>query len=84
MLREFGHFSPDVLDIIRSASEIIPDRSGTNDKIRESSHVKCWPLFIHEPLPRWFNGRLVIIGDAAHPVGEREQDLLWTLILILL
>lgn len=30
--------------------------------------VKCWPLFQTEPLPTWTRGKLLLIGDAAHPV----------------
>lgn len=33
-----------------------------------SSHIKRWPLFIHEPLPTWIHGRVLLIGDAAHPM----------------
>jgi salicylate hydroxylase len=33
-----------------------------------SSHIKRWPLFIHDPLPTWTRGRVVVIGDAAHPM----------------
>ena len=33
-----------------------------------SSHIKRWPLLIHDPLPSWVRGRVVLIGDAAHPM----------------
>lgn len=33
-----------------------------------SSHVKRWPLWRHDPLPTWVRGRVVLIGDAAHPM----------------
>ena len=36
----------------------------------ESSHIKCWPLYVHEPLPTLSNGRIVLIGDAGHPVCQ--------------
>lgn len=36
--------------------------------IELSSHIKRWPLFIHEPLSTWIRGRVVLIGDAAHPM----------------
>ncbi|PVH97117.1 putative salicylate hydroxylase [Periconia macrospinosa] len=36
--------------------------------VKHSSDVKCWPLFVHQPLSTWFNGRIVLIGDAAHPM----------------
>lgn len=31
------------------------------------SETYLWGLFSHAPLPRWSNGRTVLIGDAAHP-----------------
>ena len=37
--------------------------------LRVSQEVKCWPLFIHDPLPAWTYGKVVLIGDAAHPVS---------------
>ncbi|KAL8677477.1 MAG: hypothetical protein Q9186_006093 [Xanthomendoza sp. 1 TL-2023] len=36
--------------------------------INKSMHVKRWPLYVHQPLPTWHNGRIVLIGDAAHPM----------------
>jgi salicylate hydroxylase len=27
-----------------------------------------WGLYDREPLSKWFNGRLVLLGDAAHPM----------------
>ncbi|HKA64348.1 MAG TPA: FAD-dependent monooxygenase [Methyloceanibacter sp.] len=29
---------------------------------------RCWSLFRLKPLPRWTNGRMALLGDAAHPV----------------
>lgn len=37
--------------------------------IAMSSHVKRWPLFLHSPLPTWSRGKVILIGDAAHPVS---------------
>ncbi|EED16358.1 salicylate hydroxylase, putative [Talaromyces stipitatus ATCC 10500] len=51
MLEEFAHFHPDLLELIRIATDIT-----------------YWPLSIHDPLPRWSYGRVVLIGDAAHPM----------------
>lgn len=36
----------------------------------ESSHIKCWPLFVNDPLSTLSNGRIVLIGDAGHPVCQ--------------
>lgn len=33
-----------------------------------ADNVSCWPLNIHDPLKTWVNGKMVLIGDAAHPV----------------
>ncbi|KAK8098428.1 salicylate hydroxylase [Apiospora kogelbergensis] len=33
-----------------------------------SNHIKRWPLFHHIPLSSWVRGRVVLIGDAAHPM----------------
>ncbi|KAL9120672.1 MAG: hypothetical protein Q9187_002771 [Circinaria calcarea] len=30
--------------------------------------VKVWPLKIHTPLPKWTYGKVLLIGDAAHPM----------------
>ncbi|MEM9268217.1 MAG: FAD-dependent monooxygenase, partial [Pseudomonadota bacterium] len=30
--------------------------------------VRRWPLYGHGPLPRWSRGRLVLLGDACHPM----------------
>ena len=29
---------------------------------------RCWSLFRLKPLRRWSNGRVALLGDAAHPV----------------
>ncbi|KAL5440446.1 hypothetical protein PMIN06_009647 [Paraphaeosphaeria minitans] len=36
--------------------------------IRRSTAAKCWPLFMHAPLPHWYKYRIVLIGDSAHPM----------------
>ncbi|PLB44282.1 putative salicylate hydroxylase [Aspergillus steynii IBT 23096] len=36
--------------------------------IRQAPEVADWPLSIHDPLPTWHRGRVVLIGDAAHPM----------------
>ncbi|CRG92676.1 salicylate hydroxylase, putative [Talaromyces islandicus] len=51
MLKEFAHFHPRVVEILKLGKD-----------------VKCWPLFHTEPLPTWTQGKLVVIGDAAHPM----------------
>lgn len=33
-----------------------------------ASHLKRWPLYVHDPISTWVRGRVVLIGDAVHPV----------------
>lgn len=37
--------------------------------ISMASHLKRWPLYIHEPISTWVREGIVLIGDAVHPVG---------------
>jgi salicylate hydroxylase len=52
-VQQFDDFHPDVRELIARAA---PD-----------SLIK-WGLFQHSELPRWSVGRVVLVGDAAHPV----------------
>jgi len=52
-LAEFHDFHPDVLGLIAQAPA--------------QSLIK-WGLFVREPLARWSRGRVLLIGDAAHPM----------------
>ncbi|KAI3553089.1 FAD dependent oxidoreductase [Colletotrichum abscissum] len=36
--------------------------------LRKANEVKQWPLLYRAPIPRWTKGRMVLIGDAAHPM----------------
>ncbi|KAA6406432.1 MAG: salicylate hydroxylase [Lasallia pustulata] len=36
--------------------------------IRKARDVKFWKLVAREPIPSWHKDRLVVIGDAAHPM----------------
>jgi salicylate hydroxylase len=36
--------------------------------LREAKNTFRWGLYDREPLPRWTNGRLTLLGDAAHPM----------------
>jgi salicylate hydroxylase len=50
---EYAGFHDDVLGLIRCAPE--------------QSLIK-WALFVRPPLRRWHRGRVVLLGDAGHPV----------------
>ncbi|KAL6170012.1 hypothetical protein ACJQWK_03008 [Exserohilum turcicum] len=36
--------------------------------ISMASHLKRWPLYIHEPISTWVREGIVLIGDAVHPM----------------
>ncbi|EAW12315.1 putative salicylate hydroxylase [Aspergillus clavatus NRRL 1] len=36
--------------------------------IRKATSIKRWPLLYRDPIPTWSRGRLLLIGDAAHPM----------------
>ena len=38
--------------------------------IQIAPSVTDWPLCIHNPLPAWSKGKIILVGDAAHPVGK--------------
>ncbi|KAI1097349.1 putative salicylate hydroxylase [Jackrogersella minutella] len=36
--------------------------------INLAPNVTNWPLSYHDPLPTWHRGKIVLVGDAAHPM----------------
>jgi len=42
--------------------------------IRSSDAVLEYPMVDQDPLPRWSNGRLTLLGDAAHPMVPRGSN----------
>jgi salicylate hydroxylase len=52
-LQQFDGFHADILGLIRRAPA--------------HSLIK-WGLFVRPPLPGWSTGRVVLVGDAAHPI----------------
>lgn len=51
--REFASFHPSVVGLIDQAP---PD------------HLIKWGLFVRPPISQWSAGRVILIGDAAHPI----------------
>ena len=41
---------------------------GVQSLIEASDNVTKWPLLERDPLPLWSRGRLVLLGDACHPM----------------
>ncbi|KAI9375044.1 FAD/NAD(P)-binding domain-containing protein [Aspergillus egyptiacus] len=63
--REDWDRSADVEDIIAHFHDFHPN---IHKIIRKANRVKRWPLLYREPIPTFSKGRLVLIGDAAHPM----------------
>jgi 2-polyprenyl-6-methoxyphenol hydroxylase-like FAD-dependent oxidoreductase len=60
MLEVYKDFEPAVLKLLSMADE---------------ETLKVWELLDMEQLPTWAHGKLVLIGDAAHPFTPRELSL---------
>jgi salicylate hydroxylase len=52
----------DVLRIYEGWSPVV------TDLISHAERCYKWALFDRDPLPRWVNGRIALLGDAAHPM----------------
>jgi salicylate hydroxylase len=52
--------------------ELLDEYNGFNPSIlavlRKAKNIKKWPLLYREPNPTWYRYKLVLIGDAAHPM----------------
>ena len=68
MIREFGHFHPKISRIVQYVLLKYKLISCTYSEHRKAPDVTRWPLFIHSPLSKWSRGKILLIGDAAHPV----------------
>lgn len=55
-----------------SSSEALADFSGWNSKVTDcieaADELYRWALYDRKPLASWSDGRVVLIGDAAHPM----------------
>lgn len=38
----------------------------------DTASLKVWTLLDMDRIPRWFKGKVVLLGDAAHPFLPRE------------
>ena len=45
-------------------------------RIADPASLKVWKLVDMEVLPTWTNGRVALIGDAAHPFLPRESTVI--------
>ncbi|KAK3380837.1 FAD/NAD(P)-binding domain-containing protein [Podospora didyma] len=63
--REDWLASVDKSEVLRKYSNFHPDLLAV---INKATEVKRWPLLYRSPFPTWHKGRLVLAGDAAHPM----------------
>ena len=71
MLEEFSHFHPNIVHLIKYATHFFREGLSQGDLMSvysAATDVTCWPLSVHKPFHSWFRGKVVLIGDAAHPV----------------
>lgn len=61
----FSHVDADYDELRAAFADFHPE---IHTLIDISSGATKWPLFDREPLPVWSDGRLVLIGDACHPM----------------
>lgn len=54
-------------EFLEEFSDFHPDVTGLIERAPADSLVK-WGLFVRPPLAAWSRGRVVLIGDAAHPI----------------
>ncbi|KAL5333984.1 hypothetical protein BJX70DRAFT_391760 [Aspergillus crustosus] len=64
-VREDWDQSADVKDVEFHYSDFHPDLMKI---VRKAKSIKRWPLLYRDPIPTISKGRLVLIGDAAHPM----------------
>lgn len=67
MLREYAHYHPSIIRIIQYFSPRLILRSVVDNEFRKATKVGVWPFSVCDPLPKWSRGKILLIGDAAHP-----------------
>lgn len=70
MIREFAHFHPNVRRMIQYVFAKGSLLWHSNGESRKAPEITRWPLFAYDPLPGWSRGKIILIGDAAHPVRQ--------------
>ncbi|RHZ63413.1 putative salicylate hydroxylase [Aspergillus thermomutatus] len=63
--KEDWDLSADVNDVLAQYHDFHPTLLKI---IKKATSIKRWPLLYRDPIPTWTRGRLVLIGDAAHPM----------------
>lgn len=69
MLREFAHFHPNVSRTVQYVLLMHIFIFISNREPRKATEVTRWPFSVHDPLSKWSQGKILLIGDAAHPAS---------------
>jgi salicylate hydroxylase len=77
--REKGDFQNQSWDAEASVEDLLAPFPDLDLQVRKhleiGIEIKPWRLWVHQPYPTWQNGCLAIMGDAAHPVSKRGNNL---------
>ncbi|KAK1782302.1 hypothetical protein QBC45DRAFT_439223 [Copromyces sp. CBS 386.78] len=63
--REDWHAPVSKSEVLSKLSDFHPDILAV---INKATDLKRWPLLYRPPIPTWHKDRLVLVGDAAHPM----------------
>ncbi|KAL4954144.1 hypothetical protein BDW69DRAFT_144488 [Aspergillus filifer] len=66
--REDWDRSASVKEVLSETTDFHPSFRAIIRNCREATDIKRWPLLYREPILTMSKGRLVLIGDAAHPM----------------
>ncbi|OHW89735.1 FAD binding domain-containing protein [Colletotrichum incanum] len=69
LVEKFVSFHPSLLAVIRQVlSSIMAATPSSNNHRSKATDINRWPLLYRAPVPTWHKGKMVLAGDAAHPV----------------
>ena len=72
MLQTFQGFHPDLIKVLRYVDATLSTLfEAHQDSCSKATEIKCWPLLYRAPVSKWTRGKMVLTGDAAHPMLPR-------------
>lgn len=72
LLEEYQNFHPSILLVLKYDSESNSCQKYITDPLpRKATSIKKWPLLFRAPISTWYRSKLVLVGDAAHPMLPR-------------
>jgi salicylate hydroxylase len=70
-VEESWHTPIETSKLLEQAKEFHPRIRAVLEKAEDA---KQWPLLFRPPIPVWFKDKVVLVGDAAHPMLPRETS----------